>query len=115
MFPDDSKEAEFKEKLLDSIQAILLQYNIVNANIAPTNYLLVENGLTVDKKLLLVISHILLSSFSKNKLCLDFSIVKNENEADVRNEENFDFASTQINKQKIIDLNKITFIYLRVS
>ena len=92
LFPDETKEIEFKEKLLDLVQNILLQYNLIQE----TN----DDCLTIDKKLLLVITHILLNSFNKNKLSLDFSMVKNE--IDDEEELNDDFASTQINKQKII-------------
>ncbi len=105
LFPDESKEIEFKEKLLDLVQNILLQYNLIQE----TN----DDCLTIDKKLLLVITHILLNSFNKNKLSLDFSMVKNEN--DDEEELNDDFASTQINKQKIIYFNKMTFMYLKVN
>jgi hypothetical protein len=40
-------------------------------------------------------------------------MVKNEN--DDEEELNDDFASTQINKQKIIYFNKMTFMYLKVN
>ncbi len=105
LFPDETKEIEFKEKLLDLVQNILLQYNLIQE----TN----DDCLTIDKKLLLVITHILLNSFNKNKLSLDFSMVKNE--IDDEEELNDDFASTQINKQKIIYFNKMTFMYLKVN
>ena len=109
--PDESKEIEFKEKLLDLIQNILVQYNLIK------NEEQAKDCLTMDKKLLLVITHILINSFNKNKLSLDFSMVNNENEDDggeIKEELNNEFASTQINKQRIIYFNKMTFMYLKV-
>ena len=111
LFPDESKEIEFKEKLLDLIQNILVQYNLIK------NEEQAKDCLTMDKKLLLVITHILINSFNKNKLSLDFSMVNNENEDDggeIKEELNNEFASTQINKQRIIYFNKMTFMYLKV-
>ena len=114
LFTSDSQEYELKEKLLDFVQKLLLQYSINNDNNGTE--LTIDDAISIDKKLLLVVTNILISSFSKNKLSLDFSILKNENEnGENQVDQNFDFASTQTHKQKIIDLNKIIFVYLRVS
>jgi hypothetical protein len=113
LFANESQEYDLKENLADLIQKILLE-NSISSN--KNNDLINLDTLSIDKKLLLVITNILIRSFDKNILSCDVSILTgNRNESEFDNkDQNFDYTSTQSHKQKLIDLNKIVFLYLKV-
>lgn len=128
LFKNESEEFEFKEKLIDFIQKILLKYtpmldnddkNEVN-ELSLNDIINVDGLIGIDKKLIIVSCHILLKTFQKSKIPFDVSQLTNnnvngDNDDDFNSNDNRNYTSTQINKQRtVLDLDKMIFFYLKV-